>query len=175
MPVTPFHFGAGLAGKAALPRRFGLLAFCAANIIIDVEPLYYALTGQYPLHRFLHTLPGALVASLLTVVLFWLMRSAWTWLRLSQDLIRLELHPSAVWLGALSGAFSHVLFDSVVHGDVHPFSPLSQLNPFLDWFTIGQVQGFLTLLGFFGIAGWVFRTFLRPSRKSAFEPFDKNP
>jgi membrane-bound metal-dependent hydrolase YbcI (DUF457 family) len=132
------------------------------------------LTGQYPLHRFFHTLPGALVASLLTVALFWIGRSAWTWLRLSQRLIRHELAPQAVWLGALSGAFSHVLFDSVVHGDVHPFSPFSQVNPFIGWFTTGQVQGFLTLLGFIGIAGWVFQILLRLSRKSDLDSSGKD-
>ena len=37
------------------------LAFCAANVVTDLESLYFLLTGQFPLHRFLHTYVGATV------------------------------------------------------------------------------------------------------------------
>ncbi|GIV63145.1 MAG: metal-dependent hydrolase [Chloroflexota bacterium] len=175
MPVTPFHFGAGLAAKAVLPRHFGFLAFCTANILIDVEPLYYILTGQYPLHRFFHTLPGAIIVSLCTVVLFWILKIAWAWLGWGNRLTRFEFKPSAVWLGALSGTISHVFLDSIVHGDVHPFSPFSQANPFLGWFSISQVQTFLTLMGVLGMGGWMLHLLLlRLTKETALNPHEKN-
>ena len=59
MPFTPFHFGPGAALYAMAPRQLSFLAFCAANVLIDVEPLYYMLTDQYPWHRFFHTYVGA--------------------------------------------------------------------------------------------------------------------
>lgn len=163
MPVTPFHFGAGLAAKAAAPQRFGLLAFCAANVIIDVEPLYYALTRQDPLHRFFHTLPGALIAALLTVFLFWILKKILQWLHLNRLLVKAEVAPPGVWLGALSGAISHILLDSVVHADVQPFAPLTRSNPFLGWFSIFEVENFLTLLALAGAAGIILRLVMRRS------------
>lgn len=166
MPVTPFHFGAGLAVKAAAPQRFGLLAFCTANVIIDVEPLYYALTGQYPLHRFFHTLPGALIAAVVTVFLVWVLRAVLQWLHLNRSLVKAEVASPGVWLGALSGAISHILLDSMVHSDVHPFWPLTSLNPFWGWFSRFEVENFLILLGLAGVAGIILRSVLHHSKNT---------
>lgn len=41
MPVTPFHFGPGALLHATAPRHVSFLAFCGANVLIDLEPLYY--------------------------------------------------------------------------------------------------------------------------------------
>ena len=65
MPITPFHFGPGAAIHVVAPRHVSFLAFCAANVLIDIEPLYYMLTHQDRLHRFFHTYVGA---SLVAVV-----------------------------------------------------------------------------------------------------------
>jgi hypothetical protein len=70
MPITPFHFGPGAAIHAAAPRYVSFLAFCAANVLMDLEPLYYILTRQYPLHRFFHTYVGAVIVAISTAVLF---------------------------------------------------------------------------------------------------------
>jgi hypothetical protein len=67
MPITPFHFGPGAAVHAAAPRHVSFLSFCAANILMDVEPLYYRLTGQYPLHRFFHIYIGATLVAVVTI------------------------------------------------------------------------------------------------------------
>lgn len=129
MPVTPYHFGPALAVKAVFPRRFGFLAFAAANVIIDIEPLYYMLTYQYPLHRFFHTLPGAALAAVLTGLLFAIAQAALRRIRQRRMGGNPEFQPAAFWLGAWSGALSHVLLDSLVHADVHLFAPLSSTNP----------------------------------------------
>lgn len=52
MPFTPFHFGPGAAIHALAPRKVSFIAFVAANVLMDVEPLYYMLTRQDHLHRF---------------------------------------------------------------------------------------------------------------------------
>lgn len=70
MPITPFHFGPGAAIHALAPRQVSFLAFCASNVLIDVEPLYFMLIHQYPVHRFFHTLIGASLIVILTVALF---------------------------------------------------------------------------------------------------------
>jgi len=70
MPFTPFHLGPGAVAHAVAPRHVSFLAFCAGNVLIDVEPLYYMVTGQDPLHRFMHTYIGATLAVAATVALF---------------------------------------------------------------------------------------------------------
>ncbi|MFN7035262.1 MAG: metal-dependent hydrolase [Bellilinea sp.] len=151
MPVTPFHFGAGLAAKAVLPRRFGLLAFCAANILMDIEPLYYMLSRQYPLHRFFHTLAGATLLGLLTVLLFSSFSKLYKHLHINLEWLNAEFHPPAIWFGALSGAYSHVLLDSLVHNDVQPFAPLTQVNPLLSSQSSIPLENLLIILGLFGV------------------------
>ena len=70
MPITPFHFGPGAAIHALAPKHVSFLAFCASNVLIDVEPLYFLLTDQYPVHRFFHTYIGASLVAAATVLLF---------------------------------------------------------------------------------------------------------
>ena len=58
MPFTPFHFGAGALVHAVAPRRISFLAFCAANVLIDVEPLAHMLRREIPVHGFAHSVVG---------------------------------------------------------------------------------------------------------------------
>ncbi len=135
MPITPFHFGPGAAIHAVAPKHISFLAFCAANVLIDIEPLYYMLTQQYPLHRFFHTYVGATCIVLATGLLFYTARGVaarlhgWAgmpWLRAA--LAWHGLAPHAVWLGAAACAYSHVVLDSVMHADMAPLAPFSQAN-----------------------------------------------
>ena len=64
MPFTPFHFGPGALVHAVAPRHVSFVAFCAANVAIDVEPLVWMLRGEPPLHRFAHSFVGALAVAL---------------------------------------------------------------------------------------------------------------
>ncbi len=128
MPFTPFHFGPGAAIHALAPRKISFLAFCAANVLIDVEPLYYLLTHQYPLHRFFHTYVGATLIALATALLF--LGALWLYRKLGlPDPFRLQgLKALPVWLGAAAGSYSHVLLDSVMHPDIVPLAPFSTAN-----------------------------------------------
>src|SRR5437867_6922820 len=131
MPVTPFHFGPGAAFHALAPRHVSLLTFCAANVLIDIEPFYFILTGQYPVHRFFHTYIGATVILAITVALFTVpKRIAFVVPVLS--LLSWEL-PSVqrVAVGAALGSYSHIVLDSVMHPDIRPFAPMSDTNPIL--------------------------------------------
>jgi len=123
MPITPFHFGPGAAIHAAAPRYVSFLAFCAANILMDIEPLYYMLTQQYPLHRFFHTYIGASLVAGATVALF----------VVGRRIVGNQSWPStrAVAWGAALGAYSHVLLDSIMHRDIRPLAPFSDANPLL--------------------------------------------
>jgi len=41
--------------QAIAPRHISFLAFCAANVLIDVESLYNLVQRRHPVHAFFHT------------------------------------------------------------------------------------------------------------------------
>ena len=136
MPITPFHMGPALAVKAVAPRHFSFLIFGMTQAVIDSEPAFHLLRGDWPIHRFFHTYLGATVIAVLTVVagrplLEWAVR---LWNRLfapaEQSILRFEprIPLAAAVSGALIGGYSHVLLDSIMHSDVRPFAPLSDSN-----------------------------------------------
>lgn len=128
MPVTPFHFGPGGLLAVAAPRSLSFLAFCASNVLIDVESAWNMITHQSRVHTTLHTYVGATFAALAVMLLFTLARrltrrlASWPILRWR------DLSFKAVAWGALLGAWTHVLFDSVMHGDIAPLAPFSDSN-----------------------------------------------
>jgi membrane-bound metal-dependent hydrolase YbcI (DUF457 family) len=148
MPFTPFHFGPGALVHSVAPRHISLLAFCGANVLVDVEPLYFMLTHQYPIHRFFHTYIGATVAAGIVVGLFVLVRKVTP--RLLDELRVQKLTVGAVALGAIIGTYSHVLLDSLMHADVEPFAPFSDGNPLLGAVFLNTLHGFCLVAGVVG-------------------------
>jgi membrane-bound metal-dependent hydrolase YbcI (DUF457 family) len=167
MPITPFHFGPGAALHALAPRHVSFLAFCAANVLIDVEPLYFMLTRQYPLHRFFHTFVGASLIAAATVGLFVVAR--WLALRLRVPDVfgwqRLGLLP--VTLGAAAGSWSHVVLDSLMHRDMAPWAPFSQANPLLHAVSLGSLHGGCLLAGIGAVIILGIRRMMRTSSSKA--------
>lgn len=148
MPITPFHFGPGAAIHAIAPKRVSFIAFCTANILIDVEPLYYMSTGQFPLHRFFHTYIGATLMASLVVALFLASRS----LRLPNLFDWRNLSVASVALGAVFGSSTHVIFDSIMHADIRPFAPFSDANPLLGAVPLETLHWSCALAGVIGMA-----------------------
>lgn len=128
MPITPFHFGPGALLHAAAPRHVSFLSFCAANVLIDLESLYNLVHRREPVHAFFHTYVGASLVIAALVLLFLglralIGRARWPAARRWRPL---TLRP--VIIGATLGAFSHVMLDSVMHGDIQPLLPFSPSN-----------------------------------------------
>jgi hypothetical protein len=161
MPFTPFHFGPGAAIHAVAPRHISFLAFCAANVIIDVEPLYFILSNQYPLHRFLHTYIGASLITLATVALFVTARrlASRIWLPNLFKWQRLGL--LRVILGAAAGSYSHIVLDSLMHRDITPFAPFSNANPLFHAVSLGALHLSCIAAGGFGACVLVIRGLLQ--------------
>ena len=159
MPFTPFHFGPGALLHCAAPKHVSFLAFCGANVLVDVEPLYFMLTHQDPIHRFFHTYVGATVAALIVVALFTLIR------RFAMPLLRIfrleNLGVRAVGLGAFAGTYSHVVLDSLMHADMRPFAPFSDANPVLSAISLSALHGFCLFAGVVGIAAVAARRYFR--------------
>jgi membrane-bound metal-dependent hydrolase YbcI (DUF457 family) len=149
MPFTPFHFGPGALVHSAAPKHVSFLAFCAANVLVDVEPLYFMLTHQWPIHRFFHTYVGATVAAGSVVALFALVRKLMP--QLLNELRLRNLTIRAVALGAIFGTYSHVVLDSLMHADMNPFAPFSDANPLLGAVFLNTLHGFCLLAGLAGI------------------------
>ncbi len=139
MPITPFHFGPGLALKGVAAPVFSWSAFAAAQVLIDCETLYYLVNREYPVHRFFHSFLGAAAAGLVAAVLFLVVggrASVAGFPRLLAPLTassaaRGEISPLGVLLGGLAGGLSHPFLDGIMHPDVRPFMPWSDHNPFL--------------------------------------------
>ena len=131
MPFTPFHFGVGAALHAIAPRRVSFLAFCAGNVVTDVEPLYYMLSGQAHIHRFLHTVAGATFSWIATCVLFALFIRLGSLINFPNWLGWRDLSALPIALGAALGTYSHLLLDGIMHSDMAPFAPFTQANPLL--------------------------------------------
>ena len=131
------------------------LAFCAANVLIDVESLYHMLTRAPRIHTFLHTYVGATLAAALVVAAFYPLR----WLTRN-----LEPSPRTTWrnlsivsviTGALLGAWSHVLLDSIMHADITPLAPFSNENSLHGAISLRTLHLFCVVAGAIGLTWWL--------------------
>ena len=155
MPFTPFHFGVGAGLHSASPKKVSFLAFCATNVLVDFETLYYLVTGQFPLHRFFHSFVGVSIVIAVTIALAAGMLELASRIKLPDPFNWQELTLLPVTIGAVLGGYSHVILDGVMHSEMHPFAPLSASNPFsrgvsietLHWFCIGAGVAGLAVLG----------------------------
>lgn len=147
MPFTPFHFGPGAVINALAPKHVSFLVFCMANVVMDIEPLYYMVTDQYPLHRFFHTYIGAALIAAITLIGFVSAKAfaARFWLPDVLGWRRLTLLPVAI--GATVGSYSHIVLDSIMHSDIRPFAPFSDSNQLLSIIPIGELHLYCALAG----------------------------
>ena len=167
MPITPFHFGPGALLHAAAPRYVSFLAFCAANVLIDGESLYNLVNRRYPVHAFLHTYIGATLVALLVVGSFVALLRLAPHLRLPNKLGWRALTVPQVALGAVSGAYSHVALDSLMHRDIQPLAPLSAGNPLLGLISLGTLHWACIVAGALSLAGLGVRKLLASNRNAA--------
>lgn len=161
MPFTPFHFGPGAALHAVAPKHVSFLAFCAANVLVDVEPLYYIVTDQYPLHRFFHTYVGASLMVAAIVALFLFARWVNGQFKLPNFLRWQQLSIRAIAAGAALGCYTHIVLDSVMHADIRPFAPFSSSNGLYLWIGINELHWWCLAAGIVGTALLGLRRLLR--------------
>jgi membrane-bound metal-dependent hydrolase YbcI (DUF457 family) len=165
VPFTPFHFGPGALLHSAAPKHVSFLAFCGANVLVDVEPLYFMLTHQYPIHRFFHTYVGATVAAAIVVAVFVLARKVVP--RLLDEFGLRKLTMRSVAIGAILGTYSHVVLDSLMHADMEPFAPFSDANPLLGAVFLNTLHGLCLVAGVVGGAVIGVRHLWRKSQAKA--------
>jgi membrane-bound metal-dependent hydrolase YbcI (DUF457 family) len=161
MPVTPFHFGPGAMVHAVAPKHVSFLAFCIANVLMDLEPLYYIVTHQYPLHRFFHTYIGATLVLFATSAIFLLALKLAAVVPLADLLSWKRLTLCQVAIGAALGSYSHVVLDSVMHADIRPLAPFSEANPLLRVVSLDALHLACVASGVIGLGIVAIRKLLR--------------
>jgi len=151
MPVTPFHFGPGALFHAIAPKHVSFLAFCIANILIDLESLYNLVHHNHPVHTFFHSYVGAtlIVAAVafLHIVARWFATRFW----LPNLLHWRDLVTRQVIIGAALGAYSHVVLDSIMHQDIQPLSPFSASNHLLGLVSLSTLHSGCIIVGVSGL------------------------
>jgi hypothetical protein len=107
-----------------------MIAFGVSQIVIDCETAYNIVHGRWPLHRDLHTLPGATMVGIASGIVVVLVRRA---LGKQADAtiagVPGELGFAPCLVGGLFGGVSHSILDAIMHTDVEPFAPMTNGNP----------------------------------------------
>ncbi|QDV51857.1 hypothetical protein Enr17x_39160 [Gimesia fumaroli] len=134
----------------------------AANVLIDLEVLYYLSRNEPPLHRYLHTYVGGLAMGVLAgLVMFGTVQmirrllpadSRWRE-RLAETPRRLLLSQSL--LAGVIGGVSHILLDSLMHEEMNPFWPLAEGNALVGIISVPALHITLAAIGFFGLIFWL--------------------
>ncbi|MBD8524627.1 DUF4184 family protein [Pseudomarimonas arenosa] len=163
MPFTPIHMGPGMALKALTGRHFSLVAFGYAQIAMDIEPLVRILRDDEVLHGVTHTYVGALAIAVPTLPIVWFSYPLfsrcwrwliegfeWPWLRMFATPDRPSFWPVAT--GVAVGTFSHVVFDSIMHSDMHPLWPFSIVKPIYKLISIEDLHALCLASGVVGLA-----------------------
>lgn len=163
MPFTPFHMGAAMLVKPGAGSRFSVIAFGFAQIAMDIEPGIGMLRGSDVLHGPLHTIFCAiLIAAAVALVSPWLVSRIvrrWNqevrhhkldWLAESEQVGR-----TAVIAGAIFGTLSHLVLDSMMHHDIHPLAPFSNVNPLIGLVSHDGVYQLCVFMGVIGTVAWV--------------------
>lgn len=147
MPFTPFHFGPGAVLHAVAPGYVSFLAFCGANVLVDVEPLYFMLKGEDPLHRFFHTYVGVSLVVAATVAVFLFARRMSRVVPLPDLFQWKQLSVRAVFIGAALGGYTHIVLDSIMHADIRPLAPFSEANGLYLWVDLGDLHWYCFVAG----------------------------
>ena len=141
------------------------MVFGFSQVMIDLEPLYYILTDNPPLHRFLHSYAGAI---LIALPAWWLGKPVCSYaltlwdrcLSVSQQkwcYVPPQITHRQAAVGAFVGTISHVALDSIMHLDIQPLQPLLQDNILLGILSIDDLH---IACGIAGLAGLVLLGFV---------------
>ena len=145
--------GPGLLIKALLQGCFSLMVFGWAQFIMDIQPLIVLITGDGHLHGFTHTVIGASLLGGFSALTG--KYAAEYGLRFISLTRYLPITWATTVLSAFVGTYSHVLLDSIMHGDVEPFAPMTKNNLFFGAWSIETLHLFCLYSGLIGVALYI--------------------
>jgi hypothetical protein len=156
MPFTPFHLGPALCLGLPLRKHMHTPTFILANVILDIEPFLVLILGlEYPLHGYFHTF---LLAFLVGLVLGYVMLLLERYLYPLYKMLLLETDSKTSLtpfvLAGVLGTIVHVLLDSPLYSDIHPFYPLTT-NPLYNPALSMEVYSLCVWMGILGVVIYV--------------------
>ncbi|MFN2636522.1 MAG: hypothetical protein ABR585_05820 [Gemmatimonadaceae bacterium] len=151
MPATPFHLGPGVLIKAVAPQQFSMAAYSLAQVAIDIEPGYYLLRHESPVHRDAHTfLLGGMIGVLSGLIVSRVGPRVVRARDVVGEAIAAEYRLSVAVLSGFFGGIFHSVLDALMHADVHPFRPFSGANPLLGLVSDRMIYLFCIVTGLVG-------------------------
>ncbi|VAW68073.1 hypothetical protein MNBD_GAMMA10-29 [hydrothermal vent metagenome] len=151
--------GPGILFKALLQGSFSLMVFGWAQIIMDIQPLIVLITGEGHLHGFTHTYIGSILLAIFSGFTGkYLSEYGLRLLGISEKNNRLVISWYVVYFSAFAGTLSHVFLDSIMHGDIEPFSPFYSGNGLLGILTVSALY---KLCFYSGVAGAILYYLIR--------------
>ncbi|WP_145178914.1 DUF4184 family protein [Gimesia aquarii] len=162
MPFTPFHFCPGLLAKAFSPRYFWLTSFVLANVLIDLEVLYYLSKNDPPIHRYLHTYLGGIFMGVFAgLLMFGVIQIACRvlpahsrWRARVIQAPKLQLLWQSLIAGLIGGV-THIFLDSLMHEEMNPFWPIADGNGLAGMLSVGTLHIGLAAAGLFSLIFWL--------------------
>ena len=164
MPLTPLHGLAVLFLYFKRKRSVDPLALFASATIVDLEPLYYILSGEFLNHHMMwhgYALILTIYPILITFALYVVERffekqllSTYTALRFKPEKVRYSL--LSIYLCCLIGGFSHIFFDMFTHESLpYVVYPLVFGNPFYLGPAAVIVELIVVALALYSVYCWV--------------------
>lgn len=133
--------GPGILIKAILQGSFSLMVFGWAQIVMDIQPLIVLVSGEGHLHGFTHTYIGATLLGILSAL------SGKYFSEIGLRIIGISKTENPIvisWrvasISAFIGTYSHVVLDSIMHGDVKPYYPFFLQNKLLGIISVSQLH-----------------------------------
>ena len=161
MPFTPIHMGIAVPVKVVSEKKFNLMIFGWAQIVMDLQPLIVILTHRGQTHGITHTLIGAVVLGLVAAVsgkyMLEIAAKIVGWRNLENGVLSWKI----VFISAYFGTLSHVLLDVLIYPDVELLWPFIEGNPLTFGFLSLEVIGFCLVCGLVGGIVWLVRVIIR--------------
>lgn len=133
MPLTPFHTAVAILGFIWF-EKFYLPALVISSVLMDLEPFYYMFIATNPpyLHGFWHTYLGATIIALVVAFLLIKFRKQVDSITKIFKAEQKQISTKWIYASSIIAAWSHILLDSTMHGDMKPLWPITDANPFLN-------------------------------------------
>ena len=146
MPFPPYHFGASTFFGLALRKWIDVPVFVLANIIVDIEVLFY---NHGPYHRYVHNLLIGAAAGVVWGALAYLAKPIFVKI---MRFIRINYKANLIKMiiSGILGVWLHVFIDGIYHHDMLIFWP-GKARPFWRLLSKPEVRLWCKL-SFIGVA-----------------------
>lgn len=150
MPFTPFHLGPILL-LWSIFLSLDLIALTIGATLIDIEGGLHLL-GIYPVfHGVLHSFLGATIIAIVATVLSYEAQNA------LNESFKKKANLGNIFVSGLFGAYSHVILDAYLYGEINLAWPLEWWNPFLGMVDLSTILEFSIVTFIVGVFIFILR------------------